>query len=183
MGKETLAAVLLAFLCGACAASLPYAVDYPMTLETFHSRDGVLTARVPQGWFSTTSDTLAPSLVAWLIRDDFSATLAVRELKLDRLAARQVEREGLKLLALVSSGMHGETSSGPPQALREFEMQGKKFCSYELQSGKVRTRIVVFAARGRYYECEAQPVKGIWSADDVARMFTAQQTLLWSMTF
>lgn len=181
--KRNLAAVLLAFILASCAASLPYAIDYPLTRESFRSRDGVLSARVPEGWFSTTSDTLAPSLVAWLIRDDFAATLAVRELKLDRLAASRVEKEGMRLLALISAGMQQEGAKASSPEFREFELRGTKFCGYETGGGIVRKRVVVFSARGKFYECEAQPVKGTWTSADVARVFTAQQTLLWSMTF
>lgn len=178
--KSCIAALLSAMLFVSCAASLPYGIDYPLTDRTFRSRDGAFTGRVPQGWFSSTGDTLVPSVVAWLIKDDLSAALSIKELNLDRVTALRVEKDGLGLLAHISAGLHqsGPDSATVAVAPREFEMQGKKFCSYEIVNGGKRTRIVVFSAHGKFYECEAVPVKGQRPADELARMFTAQQTFL-----
>src|SRR5262249_17273510 len=68
--KQAVASLLIVALFMSCAASLPYATDYPLTEQTFRSRDGVFSARVPRGWFSSTGDTLVPALVAWLVKDD-----------------------------------------------------------------------------------------------------------------
>ncbi len=92
-------ALILAFLAAACASSLPYSADYPLTDATLTSRDGVLTGRIPLGWFSSTEDSLAEALTAWLIKEDYSAILIVKEIRLDDLASRRVRKEGLRLLA------------------------------------------------------------------------------------
>ena len=180
---QKVACSLLAFLLASCAASLPYSTEYPLTQEVFRSRDGVLSGRVPQGWFSSTEDTLAFALTAWLIKDDLSASLSLRVLHLDRLSAERVSREGLNLLATISAAFRVDQGSVPVTGAREFEIRGRKYCGYELGDGPDRQRVVLFSARGIYYECEARLVKGRSASEDILHVFSAQQTLLASLTF
>ena len=172
-------ALIAALLLASCAATSPYASDTPMSTGTFRTRDGGLTGRVPRGWSSQAHDSLAPALGAWLLRDDAAASLAFRELALDDLSARAVRDDGLELLARLSAGFRITGTIEP----KTFESAGKKFCAYETGEGNSRTRVVVFAARGKYYECEAKAVKGRWSMDDFAKLFSAQQSLLPTLSF
>ena len=174
---------ILSLIIASCAATLPYATDYPLTKELFRSRDGILTGKVPQGWYSSSDDTLAPALILWLIREDFSAALTVREIKLDRLSVQHVEKEGLELLAQMSVGLHDENLPAKEIETQEFKINEKKFCSYEVGSGVNRKRLIVFATKRKNYECEARPLKGIWTGTDLARLFTTQQTVLSSLNF
>lgn len=174
------AAALCALLLSACAATSPYASDVAMSSGTFRTRDGALTGRLPRGWSSQARDTLAPALGAWLLRDDAAASLAFRELALDDVSSRAVRGDdGLELLARLSAGFRFKGGVEP----KTFEAGGRKFCAYETGEGNARTRVVVFAVRGRYYECEAKAVKGRWSADDFARLFSAQQSILPTLSF
>lgn len=177
--------IILAFLIASCTASLPYATDYPLSENVFRSRDGNFGGNVPRGWFDSSDDTLAPTLLMWLIREDFSAALTVQELRLDRLSLQRVEREGLPLLARISAGFHPADKSVIPSSLelKEFELGGNKFCSYELPVSEGRSRVVVFGAKGKYYECEAHTLKGRWTGDELVRMFTAQQSVLASLRY
>ncbi len=179
--KQFPVAILLAFLAAACASSLPYSADYPLSDATFKSRDGVFTGRIPLGWFSSTEDSLAEALTAWLIKEDYSAMLAVKEIKLDDLAARRVKKEGLQLLAHLNALMEGTTQ--PSAGLSEFQMMGRSYCSYEFSSAENFSRAVVFVARGRFYACTARTTKGTRSSDDVTGMFRAQQTFLSSLAY
>ncbi len=183
--KQAVASLLVAALFISCAGSLPYASDYPLTDQIFRSRDNVFSARVPQGWFSSTGDTLVPALVAWLVKDDLSAAVGVKELSLDREAAHRVGKDGLGLLASIDAGLRtgGADSTRLVTTPKEFDLQGKKFCGYEISTGRNVTRIVVFSAGGRYYACEAAAVKGRASSEESARMFTAQQTFLSTLKF
>jgi hypothetical protein len=181
--KQYAVSLLAALLCISCAASLPYAIDYPLTDQMFRSRDGVFRGRIPRGWFSSADDTLIPAVVAWLVKDDLSAAIGIKELTLDHLSTSRVEKEGLELLAHISAGLHSSEGAAISASPRSFEMKGTKYCSYEVSIGGSFKRIVVFTARGRYYECDAVPVKSTGSPGEIARMFTAQQTLLSSLSF
>ena len=182
MGK-TICAILVSLFFWSCAATLPYATDYPLTGEHFHSNDGVLTGAIPKGWFFSTDDSVDASLTAWLIRQDFSAVLLIRELSLDRETVREVEREGITFLATTSAGLHLDAAGESRIEPQEFELHQLRFCGYEVPAHAGRVRVVVFSVRGRYYECEARPVKGKWTDDDLKRMFAAQQSLLSSLVF
>ena len=182
--KHPLVLVLLSLFLASCAGTLPYPPDYPLSSEMFRSRDGSLSGRVPQGWVFSSEDTLAPALVAWLVKEDFSASLSLEEIHLDRLSAERVDSEGLELLARMSlqfqQGPAAAQFTEPPV---EFKLGGTRFCGYEIIVKGERKRIVVFAARGRFYECSAAPLKGVWSDEELTRLFAAQQGLLSSITF
>ncbi len=173
--------VLPALLISSCAPSLPYAVDYPMTQTLFHSRDSSISGRVPAGWFSSTEDSIAPALAAWLIREDYTATLALRELRLDRLAEDRVRHEGLRLLAGLNASLERQTTS--MRDIVEYKMGGTAYCGYEFEAGESPGRVVVFAAKNRYYACTAKRVKGPWTKGDVIGLFRAQQSVLSSLSF
>jgi len=182
--KHPLGLVLLSLVLASCAGTLPYAADYPLTTETFLSRDGLLGGRIPRGWVFSSVDTLTPALLAWLVKEDFSASLSLQELHLDRLSSERVGSEGLSLLARMSLQFQSDPAGAQLTAgPKEFKTGGKIFCGYEILAGGERKRVVVFAARGRYYECRAAPLKGLWSDAELARLFEAQQVMLSSLTF
>jgi len=159
-------------------------MDYPLSSETFRSRDGLFTGRVPQGWVFSSEDTLAPALAAWLVRDDFSAALALEEIHLDQLSSRRVDKEGLILLAQMSlMFQQGSSAAEFTVSPKEFKIRGREFCGYEIGAGGEQKRIVVFVSGGKFYECKAVPLKGSWSGEDLIRLFSAQQVLLSSLIF
>lgn len=170
--------VIFLLLLASCAATLPYATNYPLTQQYFHSSDGSFYGKIPSGWFASTDDTVGKSLTVWLLKEDLSATLTVRELKLDRLSAQKVNKEGISLLAQISVGFHRENTQGTKIEPFEFELRDKRFCSYEILSDAHRVRIVVFSVKGKFFECEACSLKGELSPMELDRLFTVQQTVL-----
>ncbi len=184
--NKNVAAVFVLLIFASCAGSAPYTSHYPLSADFFHSHDGTLTGKLPQGWFESTDDSIVSSLTVWLIREDFSATLLIKELSLDQRTEQQVRQNGLKLLANVSAGFQSDLADrGTATGIdpKEFDIDGKQFCSYETGSAMARKRIVVFMARGKYYECEARALKGNWTADDLNRMFSIQQSVLGSLAY
>jgi len=173
--------LFLAVVLASCAASIPYSTEYPLTPSLFRSRDGAFSGRIPAGWFSSTEDTLAPALTAWLIREDYSATLTIRELRLDRLSDDRVTDNGLTLLASLNAAFEGHTAK--LREVKEYAIGGKKFCGYEFGPSESPGRAVVFAAGAKYYSCTAQRVKGTWSKADYNMLFSAQETVLRSITW
>jgi len=181
--KQHVGVILLAFVIASCTSSLQYSIDYPLTKELFHSRDGVFNGRIPQGWFCSSEDSLSPALRAWFIKEDYSASINIQELHLDRLAARRVEKEGLKLLAQLSLASRQDSATKTfTDSPKEFKIRGKEFCSYEVKGNGNRTRVVVFPAKGKFYECVAMALKGTSLSQEIARLFSTQQSLLSSLT-
>jgi hypothetical protein len=157
---------------------MPYTSGVPMTTDVFSSRDGTLTGFIPEGWFSSVDDTLAPALAAWLTRNDFGATITLREIHLDAATSRRVSERGMKPLLFAAAGMTAGDAVKPLAEPLEFEIRGIKFCGGEFSSDPGPTRLVVFGTRGKFYECQAAKTKGIWSADDFRKLFTVQQSVL-----
>ena len=174
--------LILSIIFTACAAKLPYATDYPMTRQIFHSRDGVLAGSIPSGWFTPLDDTLSPAIVGWLIKDDFSASITIMELKLDNNTENRVRKEGIELLARISIGLLEDNYRAQDFQYQIFELKGKEYCSYEFSNGFGRRRMAVFSSAGKYYQCESRPVRGEWTGTDLAKLFTVQQTFLFSLS-
>ncbi|MFI5252911.1 MAG: hypothetical protein ACHQQQ_10840 [Bacteroidota bacterium] len=184
--RPLLSSVFLIFLLSSCSTTyLPYSYHYPLRREAFLSRDSSFAGLIPEGWFYSSEDTLAPSAIAWIVKDDFSATLSVQELHLDQLTKTRVDKEGLELLANISLSSQDESHSvlNDEHKPRKFKMRGREFCGYELTGQNLSKRVVVFSVNGRYYECIAMPVKGAPQHEEISNMFTAQQAFLYSLTF
>ena len=178
------ALLFLSLVFFSCAAKLPYLLNYPLTQETFRAHDGSFVGLIPKGWFSASGDTLAVSQLAWLVKEDFSAVLTVHELHLDKLSLVRVQQEGLTLLGHISLAAHAENM--PSSVIfqpKEFSMNGKKFCGYEIRDKDLQKRVIVFAVNGKFYESEAVPVKGKWGQEETENLFTAQATFLATLAF
>ncbi|HZY10564.1 MAG TPA: hypothetical protein VFF29_05360 [Bacteroidota bacterium] len=183
--KHNAAVFFFSILLASCAASLPYPIDYPLTRETFQSYDGVLRGQVPQGWFVSAGDSLVPDLLVWLIKEDYTTTITIRELKLNGLSEQYVRQKGLSVLANLSYSLLSDKSLTDSHKLdiTEFKMGDKEFCSYEIKDAGNQRRIVLFTIGGKYYECEARFLKGKLSETERLRLFTIQQSVLSSMIF
>lgn len=181
--QQRILAVFLLLALVSCSASIPYSTDYPLTEQTFHSRDGIFSGKVPQGWFASVDDTSGISLIVWLLQEDLSTAITIKELKLDRLTSQRVKKEGLELLANISAGFQFENHPRVDINTQEFTIGSKTFCSYEIASGNGLKRIVVFSVKGKYYECEAQVLKIGMNHNDIIRSFNAQQTVLSSLIY
>ncbi|HTK81617.1 MAG TPA: hypothetical protein VL633_04950 [Bacteroidota bacterium] len=180
---RNLLVVVLCLVLASCAATLPYPANYPMTETTVRSRDGILTGKIPGGWYSATEDSLGTGASLILINDNTDAVLSIKELIPDRLTSQRVERDGLALLANVGMSSRRETGGAATTEPREFELRGIQYCSYELSGADIRARVVLFRARGKYYECEARGGRRGLSGETYNNLFTAQQTFLGSLTF
>ena len=177
--------ILLSLVLAACSASLPYAIDYPLTSELFYSRDTEFHGKVPEGWFVSPLDSLPMSYKVWLLRKDYSAAFHIEELHLDELSVKQVNAKGIILLGEISLAFH-KGSSLPVNIVgqpREFKMRGIEFCSYELQDKDGMKRVVVFSNRGRFYECTVAALGSNWQPKSLKPLFSAQQTALASLMF
>lgn len=173
------------FLIVASCAAPTRRIDIPLTDEPFQSADGVLHGRVPKGWFVSTDNEVAPHLSAWLVREDYAATLALQEIFTDRDAAKHIDKVGLSMLAEVSFRLkqaeepYAQLTSSP----REFSEQGKSYCRYEYVHDKqgAPRGVVVFRIRSRYFESVAMPTKDTFSPHQLTGLFNVQQAVLASL--
>jgi hypothetical protein len=177
--RSLLCAALLA-AAWSCAPRASYRADYPLTGQEFESRDSNFRGRVPSGWMLATgreNDSLAPSLAALLIKEDYSATLSFREIRLDGMTLSLVRKEGLPALARATQSFHGAVNPAPE--IEAYELHGLKVCGYET-GGVLKERVCVFGARGGWYECTVKATK---PAAEAGSLFVVQQSVLASLAF
>ena len=184
MARTLWFALFVCFLAGCSPTKSIYTSDSPLSPKIVRTRDRILSAHIPEHWLLGSEDTLAPALQLWIVRDDLRASIAIRELHLDRLAAKRVEVDGLDLLAQFSASFRNQRGELNLEELQteKFSMINFKCAGYEITAGTYRIRLVVFSAGGKFYECEASPLKGTWRTDDVNRLFAVQQSFLAGLT-
>ncbi len=115
------------------------------------------------------------------MRNDLSAGIVFRELNLDQKSKEIVAKEGLEFLAEMSQSFSMTDTSSLVTDVRLFKLGEKEFCSYEINSGTLFKRYVLFTAENHYYECEASTMKGEWKQPLVTELFVTQQSILASL--
>lgn len=173
-------AAALSLLAFACASRPPAAPSYPLSNEIVRSADGGLLARLPQGWSSGGHDTLPPGVAAWLVSEDRSGVIALRELSLDRLTTQRVRQEGLTLLARLSFAFRTDSAHPAEKVpLTEYSLGETKVCAYELVAGGAWKSVLVTGMGGKYYECEATTANR--APEATRRLAEAQRAFLGSL--
>ncbi|HUN66080.1 MAG TPA: hypothetical protein VMW43_08245 [Bacteroidota bacterium] len=178
---RALCALLLLALAG-CSSPPPPDHDYPMGPLTFAVRGSSLHGTIPAGWFVPASDTLTPALDAWLVREDFSASISLREISPDAESRRRIAKEGMILLASMSMAFRDAGTIIPPSAPPSvFRIHEREFGRYETDNSGCLGAVVVFTHGGKYYECEARQHKQGLGEEDMAQLRRAQLAVLFSL--
>ena len=127
----------------ACA-SAPHISEFRFTQEYRTSRNGRLHYKLPADWLNATNDSLSSHSTIWLVRNDFAATLSVKEVIIDVETRHELQQTGLKriaelMLALVS-GERGVSVVNSPQLVSLGNTTG---CTYEYMTGHPSDRVHV----------------------------------------
>jgi hypothetical protein len=169
-------------------SSLRYPTTYPMSREVVSSLQGGLTVQVPQGWFNSTDSNVAPGLLLWLVKKDYSASLTLTELQSDEIGNKQIIMDGLETLATISFSLKKERSQQPIQMIGTYEMftlGEKEYCAYEysVDQGRTIERVIVFGGIGRWFELVAVPFPRRGRFIDQESLFSVQNSLLNTIHF
>ncbi len=180
--------VLSVFFCfflilESCAPGRPRLV-YPLSDRTVVSTDGHLRLRVPDGWFVPEDGETSPGLLVWLVKEDYSATMGLMEIRADERLRKEVKAAGLEVLAQLSFSLKQgrEPTAKLLRAPEVFRLNRRNFWSYEYTSddGATTVRTVVFDTGKRFYELTA-----ILNARKlplaIRPIFNAQQAILQTM--
>jgi hypothetical protein len=166
----------------AACSSPPPEHNYPMGPLTFTLRGTSLHGSIPAGWFAPVTDSLTPALAAWLVNDDYSASISLREISLDATARRRITNEGMPLLVMLSMAFRGETGTeGHAPERSAFTMNGNQYGSYETAAAGIRSHIIVFSRGGKYYECEARQHRAGLTETDMVQLRRVQAAVLFSL--
>jgi hypothetical protein len=158
-------------------ASGPYSAAVPLSAEEYRSPRVPFSYRVPEGWFNTSPGEDSTRNLVWLVRGDYGATMAVREIVLDSEARRQLADDGERVIAELSLGL----ATGSPSTLvltpleRVPVPRGKGYAFEQVNTATGdTTRVVVFESDGRTFEVQALLVG---RGNDAAResVFSAQR--------
>jgi hypothetical protein len=150
-----LSLVSIALLPSGCTTTSRVA-DNDFTREYNVSRSSFFRYKVPVGWFDASSDTKSE---IWLLKNDYSASITVHEIKTDDDARRSINSTaGLTRIAQLSMALRTSDPSfllvAPPVA---DEINGHSVSSYDITSTATHDtlRVIVLRTNGRVYEIVA----------------------------
>lgn len=176
--------VLIVFV--SCVSSYHYSYDYPLSSEYVTAKDGTLSAFIPQGWFVPNDNAQSPNYLFWLLKEDYTSAIVLEEIFLDNTTVKRIENEGLYLIANISLTFKANTSqdfklSRKPEI---FKMGNKDYCAYEYFAdwASKKVRVILFELNGRYYECSAIPLSGVWFEKNLKELYSAAQTFVFSIS-
>lgn len=165
-----------------CASVPFYTSDHPLSTEVVKSTDGTIQSRIPLGWFASNDPSLAPQYLFWLIKDDYSGTITLQEIKVDGATEQRIKKEGLKLLAEISMAFKKESTDRflLTKPVELFTINTNSYSGFDYYSNSTisRTRVVVFKMGSRYFEATAMPLTGVWYEKDLRGLLNALHTFL-----
>lgn len=168
-----------------CAGVPFYTSVHPLATEVVKSADGTIQSRIPLGWFASNDPSLAPQYLFWLIKDDYSGTITLQEVKVDRATGRRINKEGLNLLAEISMAFKKESTDKFLQTkpIELFTINTNSYSGFEYYSDGTsrRIRVVVFKMGNRYFEATAMPLSGVWYEKDLRGLLNALHSFLNSL--
>lgn len=157
-------------------ASGPYSSDIPLETLERRSARSPFSYRVPEGWFDASADTTHH--LVWLVRADYAATIAVREIRLDPEALQQIS--DARVLGELTLGLAAGAASTlvltPLERVSVRAGEGYAFEQVNTDTGDT-TRVVVLRTESGAYEVQALLVGGRREALREA-VFSAQQRFL-----
>ncbi len=144
-------------------------------------QEGNLSGAIPLGWTASSPRNGGDSSSAITLSEGDSLRIVFRIVDLDPAAAAYFSKHGLADLASLTRTLHDSTAGTGRGGIDRFSLGGRDCAAYEVKTGGERTRVVVFMAGGRYFECEAGAVGRGVGAATYKRLFSAQQTVLRSV--
>jgi len=120
------------------------AAPFPSSSSYITAHDGGFSYLVPQGWFDASVDSQARGHALLLIRNDYGATIAVDEVRLNEAARSELRQHGLLsaaqlLLSLTSWEQHAVLTTAP----RIVDLGDRQGCRYSMVSGNAEDTLDV----------------------------------------
>lgn len=198
--KPLILSILAGFLLAACGGSEPavtvpedaefpryrYAAMAGMTKDVVSTADGTLRVLRPEGWLRTSDPKNAPSILLWLVREDYSASISFTQIKMDPALYQTLKGEGIAAVAKVSLSLkerNAEDSVTVVTPVERFKVGGRICAAYEyrIAAAEPVIRVVVFDTGTRFMECALYPASVTVTPADNRTLFEVQQTVLASM--
>ncbi len=163
-----------------------YVASAELTQDYVASQDESLRVLRPDGWQKTSDPKNAPSIILWLVREDYSASLSFTPLQMDPALYQTLKKEGIAAVAKVSLSLkerNAEDSVTVVQPVELFKVGDRVSAAYEYRVGAAQPviRVVVFDTGSRFMECTLYPATVSVTPAENRRLFEVQQTVLASL--
>ena len=163
-----------------------YAAAAELTRDYVSSQDGRLRVLRPEGWRKTSDPKNAPSILLWLVREDYAASISFTPLQMDPALYETLRKEGMASVAKVSLSLkerNAEDSIAVVQPVELFKVGDRICAGYEYRAGSAEPviRVVVFDSGSGFMECVMYPASVSVTPAENRRLFEVQQSVLASM--
>ena len=163
-----------------------YTATAELTHEYLSTVDGSVRVLRPQGWVRTSDPKNAPSILLWMVREDYSASLSFSPIKMDPGLYQTLRSERLDAVAKISMSLkerNAEDSVTIVQPVELFKVGGRTCAGYEYRIASAASviRVVVFDTGSRFMECALYPASEAVTPEENRSLFELQQAVLASM--
>jgi hypothetical protein len=163
-----------------------YAATTELSREFVSTADGNLRVLRPQGWVRTSDPKNAPSVLLWMVREDYSASLTFSAIKMDPGLYQTLRGERLDAVAKISLSLkerNADDSVTIVQPVELFKIGGRICAGYEYRIAAMAPviRVVVFDTGSRFMECALYPASEAVTPEENRKLFELQQSVLASM--
>lgn len=163
-----------------------YGAGAALSADVVSTPDGTLRVRRPEGWVRTSDPKNAPSILLWLVREDYSASISFAQIRMDPALYQTLTRDNITAVAKVSLSLKersAEDSVTVVQPVERFRVGGRICAAYEyrLAAASPVIRVVVFDTGSRFMECAMYPATGTVTPEENRQLFEVQQSVLASM--
>lgn len=167
-------------------AKYRYGATAALTQDVVSTADGSLRVLRPEGWIRTSDPKNAPSILLWLVREDYSASLSFSQIKMDPVLYQTLKNEDISAVAKVSLSLKersAEDSVTVVQQVERFKVGGRICAAYEyrIAAAEPVIRVVVFNTGSRFMECALYPAAVTVTPAENRQLFEVQQSVLASM--
>ena len=167
-------------------AKYRYGASAALTQDVASTADGSLRVLRPEGWIRTSDPKNAPSILLWLVREDYSASLSFSQIKMDPALYQTLKNEDISAVAKVSLSLKersAEDSVTVVQQVERFKVGGRICAAYEyrIAAAEPVIRVVVFNTGSRFMECALYPAAVTVTPAENRQLFEVQQSVLASM--
>jgi len=162
--------IILVFFLSSCSSSLPeqrYAAPPPIKKTTPPA--AVEKQFLPEGWIDITSKSKRSEIQYWLVNDNNSATMVLRELQTDSSSNAMLMKEPLNIVANISLLSKIPQHNPDYRVTRVPEVIDAKrnFISFVYTENGLLRRVIVFRKKQQYFEVELMQELSVAEFDEL----------------
>jgi len=180
--RHSICTLLLSVAIAACGTSVRYPADYPLSDNRLTIPGVRLTAMLPAGWqLADPGFHVGGARSPVIMTGGDGVSITFREITLDDPASNYYRRGRIAGLAALGRSLRDSGAVLSDTGITEFFYGGRRFAGYEYTGAAGPRRGVVFAAKERFFECEAFSARPLAGRSRYDSLFSALQSVLRSL--